>query len=492
MTLVNLPFSGDTDSTLSPTLEKLLPLCVDLDGTLIVTDSLHEAVAVGTRDLPALFKATLRIGGGKAAFKRAVYAIAQLEASTLPYNAEFLEFLRAQHAAGRRLYLVTAADQLIAEAVASHLGIFEGVICSDGVTNVRGAGKADALVERFGAKGFAYAGNDVTDLKVWREAGAAIIVNAPSGVAAQARKTTSVEAEFARHRPKISRMIKAIRPHQWAKNVLVFLPIVASTDFFDVAGWQRAALLFVSFCCAASSIYIVNDLVDLNADRAHPRKRLRPFASGAVSARAGVLMSGALAVAAMAAAAPVGAVPLVLGYALLSSSYSFMLKEKALVDVFILASLYTIRIFSGGVVSGHPVTEWLVGFSIFMFLSLAIAKRVAELLGTRARAGGKLSRRAYGDRDVDILQSMGVGSSFVAALVLALYFQSQAAHSLYAHPQWLLMVVVAVLFWFARVWLKTARGEMDDDPVVWAVKDRQSQLLGVAVGIAMLAAIGKY
>jgi 4-hydroxybenzoate polyprenyltransferase len=221
-------------------------------------------------------------------------------------------------------------------------------------------------------------------------------------------------------------------------------------------------------------------------------KEVRPFASGNLSVRAGLLLSLVLAALALVVAGPVGAIPLVLGYAALSSSYSFVLKEKALVDVFILASLYTIRIFSGGVVSGHAVTEWLIGFAIFMFLSLALSKRVAELIGTRARAGGQLSRRAYADQDIPILQVMGVAAAFVAALVLSLYLQSQAAHSLYLHPQWLLLVVVAVLFWFARVWLLTSRGHMDDDPVVWAVKDRQSQILGVIVAIAMVAAIGKF
>jgi 4-hydroxybenzoate polyprenyltransferase/phosphoserine phosphatase len=468
-----------------------LPLCVDLDGTLIHTDSLHEALMVASRDLLAVFKAVARLGRGKAAFKQSVYGIADLDAAHLPYNLQLIEFLRSEHARGRKLFLVTAADKGIAEAVATELGFFSEVICSDGARNLRGRAKADVLVERFGAKGFCYAGNDVTDLEVWKVAGSGILVNAPSRLGVRARAAVPIEAEFAPRQHNFKALIKAMRPHQWAKNVLVFLPIVASTEFFDITAWQRTALLFVSFCCAASSIYIVNDLVDLSADRRHPRKKLRPFASGNLSVRAGLLLSMALAALALVVGGPVGAIPLVLGYAALSSSYSFVLKEKALVDVFILASLYTIRIFAGGVVSGHAVTEWLIGFAIFMFLSLALSKRVAELIGTRSRAGGLLSRRAYADQDIPILQVMGVAAAFVAALVLSLYLQSQTARSLYLHPQWLLLVVVAVLFWFARVWLLTSRGKMDDDPVVWAVKDRQSQILGVIVAIAMVAAIGR-
>ena len=236
----------------------------------------------------------------------------------------------------------------------------------------------------------------------------------------------------------------------------------------------------------------MNDLVDLNADRRHPRKRKRPFASGQVSAKTGIQLSALLGLAALSLALPINAIFLVAGYAPLSTSYSFFLKEKALADVFALAALYTVRIFAGGVVSGHMVTEWLVGFSIFTFLSLALAKRVAELLGTQARSGGRLSRRAYADEDIAILQSMGVASAFVSALVLSLYLQSQAAHSLYARPQWLLFVVVAVLFWFARVWRQTSRGWMDDDPVVWAVKDRPSQILGIGAAVAMFAAVAKF
>jgi 4-hydroxybenzoate polyprenyltransferase/phosphoserine phosphatase len=469
-----------------------LPLCVDLDGTLVQTDSLHEAVVLASRDPLNLVRALTNLIEGKAKFKKAIYAAASLDARTLPYNQPLLRYLRDERARGRRIVLITAADSLIADAVSESLGVFDEVIASDGVRNVRGETKAEILVDRFGVGNFVYAGNDQTDMHVWRRSGGAILVNADSRLVARARNIVSIEAEFPPVPKGIMPFIKALRPHQWAKNVLVFLPIIASTQLLDFDGWKNAALLFVSFCCAASAIYIVNDLTDLLADRQHPRKRLRPFASGSLSVRTGVLLSAALGVVAMGFAAPIGAIPLVVGYAILSSSYSLILKEKALVDVFILASLYTIRIFAGGVVSGHMVTEWLFGFSIFVFLSLALAKRVAELLGTRARSGGQLSRRAYADQDIPILQTMGVAAAFVAALVLSLYLQSQAAQSLYANPTWLLFVVVAVLFWFARVWLTTSRGNMDDDPVVWAVKDRVSQVLAVVLAAAMIAAIGGF
>jgi 4-hydroxybenzoate polyprenyltransferase len=412
-----------------------------------------------------LAKAFARLSGGKAPFKRAIYQLAKLEAAHLPYNEELLAYLRAEKAAGRPLFLVTAADSAIAEAVAAELGLFAGVICSDGAQNLRGRHKAVA--------------------------GTGVVVSSSPTLIERARRVTAIEADFRPPAPRMMNLVRAVRPHQWAKNLLVFLPILASTEFLDLQGWMRAGLLFLSFCCAASAIYIVNDLIDLNADRSHPRKRSRPFASGQVSVRAGLLASALLGVLATVIAIPLGAAPLVLGYAALSASYSFALKEKALLDVFVLAGLYTMRIIAGGVVSGYMATEWLIGFSIFMFLSLALAKRVAELIGTRARAGGKLSRRAYADQDIPMLQMMGVAAAFVSALVLSLYLQSQAAESLYQRPQCLFAVAVAVLLWFSRVWLKTSRGEMHDDPVVWAVKDRPSQLLGVGVFVAMLLAVGR-
>jgi 4-hydroxybenzoate polyprenyltransferase/phosphoserine phosphatase len=468
-----------------------LPLCVDLDGTLITTDSLHEAFAVAATDPQALFGAAQRLVQGKAAFKQAIYARAELQAAHLPYNAEFLEYLKAQRAAGRTMILVTAADRRIADAVSAHLGLFDEVLSSDGAVNLRGQAKADRLVERFGERGFAYAGNDHTDVHVWQRAGAAVLVGVPSAVAAKVTTLVPIEAQFLRPALRLQHVIRAMRPHQWAKNVLVFLPIVVSTGLLDLRAWIATAILFVSFCCAASSIYLFNDLTDLNADRSHPRKRNRPIAQGVLSVKAAMLISLALAATALLLAAPIGGVFIVLGYAALSTSYSFVLKEKALVDVFVLAGLYTTRVVAGGIISGHKATDWLIVFAIFAFLSLALAKRVAELVGTRARASGqKLNRRAYSDQDIPILQLFGVASGVVATVVLALYLQSLAAHSLYAHPTYLLIVVVIVLFWFCRVWLQTARGEMHDDPLVWAIKDRASIVLGVFVAAAMIAAVG--
>ena len=469
----------------------MLPLCVDLDGTLVLTDTLHEALALGARKPLSLLRAILRLRDGKAPFKEEVYRQAELNAATLPYNEELLAYLRTERARGRKLFLVTAADRRVADAVADHLGVFAGVISSDGVRNLRGAEKARVLTERFGEGGYAYAGNDETDLHAWKSAGSILVVHAPRGLARRAAAMGAVEAQFQRRGLDLRAVVKAMRPHQWIKNVLVFVPILASTQIFDFGAWARTLVLFAAISLAASSIYILNDLTDLDADRLHPRKRLRPFASGRISVRAGLATSVALATAAVAISAAAGGLAPVLIYAAISASYSFFFKEVALLDVFLLAALYTVRIVAGGMVSGYEVTQWLLGFSVFAFLSLAIAKRVAELLGTRARASGQLARRGYADTDVPMLQMVGISASFVSAVVLSLYLQSQAAKALYAHPSLLFFVVVATLFWFCRVWLVTSRGQMHDDPVVWAVKDRASQFLGLLTGLALLAAVGR-
>lgn len=467
------------------------PLCVDLDGALVLTDTLHEALALAARKPVSLARAILRLRDGKGPFKAEVYRQAALNASTLPYNEDLVAYLRTQSDRGRKLFLVTAADRSVADAVAEHLRLFDGVIASDGVRNLRGGEKARVLVDRFGEGGFAYAGNDETDLHVWRSAGSILIVNAPQGLATRAAALGEVEAEFKRGGVDARGLVKALRPHQWVKNVLVFVPILASTQIFDFSAWARTLVLFVAISFAASAIYILNDLTDLDADRLHPRKMKRPFASGRVSVKAGLLTSLLLAVAAVAISLLSGGVLPVLIYAAISLSYSFFFKEIALLDVFLLAALYTVRIVAGGMVSGYEVTQWLLGFSVFAFLSLAIAKRVAELLSTRARASGQLARRGYADTDVPMLQMLGVSASFVSAVVLSLYLQSQAAKALYAHPSLLFFVVVATLFWFCRMWLVTSRGEMHDDPVVWAVKDRASQFLGFLTGLGLLAAVGR-
>ena len=349
-----------------------LPLCVDLDGTLVYSDTLADSM-VSLTGSPRLLRALLALpAGGRAAFKRRIAAAARLDVETLPYNEELIAYLQGQKEAGRYLVLATAADQTIADAVARHLGLFDEVIGSDGERNLKGRAKAAALAQRFGEQGFAYAGNDAADIAVWRRAASAVLVNTDRATARKAEALAPVEARLP-PRPAWTRpLLRAMRPHQWLKNLLVFLPIFTAHALGEAHAWIAATLTFLAFCATASSIYLVNDATDLAADRRHPRKRRRPLASGALPVPIGLLAAVGLAAAGLVLAALGQSLWVISAYAAISLTYSVKLKELPLVDVFILAALYTIRVYGGGVATGHDLSLWLLGFCGFLFLGLAL------------------------------------------------------------------------------------------------------------------------
>ncbi len=467
------------------------PLVVDLDGTLIRSDTLSEGVATLARDWRLVPALGLLLTTGRAAFKRRIAELAPPAAALLPYNAPLLAYLQAQKAAGRQLVLATAADRAVADAVARALGLFDEVIASDGATNFKGATKARALVARFGAGGFAYAGDSRADLAVWQEAAAAVLVNVRPDVAAEVRARIPVELAITDRPPPLAALWQAMRPHQWVKNLLVMVPLLTAHAYGDPLAWRGAVLTFWAFCAIASAFYLFNDLVDLAADRAHRRKRRRAFASGRVSIAAG----GALAAVLLAVGTVLALsahVPIVLGlYAVTTVAYSMKLKELPLVDVFCLAGLYTLRLFGGGTASGHPVSLWLLGFSSFLFLSLALVKRVEELTAPTAASAAPvagLARRGYMPADAPLLQMLGCGASFASCIVLALFVQREAAASDYASPALLWGMVPVFLFWQCRLWLSTARGYMHDDPIMYAARDWVSWSVGAVLVLLVVLA----
>jgi len=464
-----------------------LPLCVDLDGTLLVTDSLQEAaVAACLADPRVVLALPGWLAQGKARFKEELARRWDFDPAQLPYHLEFLAYLQEQKAQGRRLVLATATDRRIAQKIADHLSLFDEVIASDGANNLGGAAKAAALVERFGARGFVYAGNARADLEVWHEAAAAIIVAAPKRIRAAAAAQAPVERTIPRQGSILRGVIRALRPHQWMKNLLVFVPLVCAAAFDSIGGWEAALECFFGFCAIASAIYLLNDIADLASDRAHPRKSRRPFASGVVPIALGLALVPVLLAIAIAFGWESDAGRDFAIYAALSLAYNFKLKEMPLVDVFVLAGLYTVRLFGGGEASGYPVSLWLLGFSSFMFLSLALIKRVSELqmiLKQQRRANG---RRGYMTQDLSALEMMGYAASFTSALVLTLYVQSDTASRYYAHAKLLWGIVPLMLFWQCRLWLSTARGYMHDDPIVYAARDWVSWLVFGAL-VALVA-----
>ena len=462
-----------------------LPICVDLDGTLVRSDTLADALMSGMHNWRVWRAFALVLTKGRAAMKQELARVAPVDAASLPYNDELLHYLRAEKARGRKIVLATAADDATANAVSAHLQIFDEVFASNGVRNLKGPRKADALVERFGERGFVYAGNDRSDLDVWSHAHGAIVVNANRSIAEKAAAAASIEKQINDGRSPFLAAVRALRPYQWVKNLLVVVPIATAHALNDPVGWTNAGWIFAAFCATASSIYIINDLLDMKADRQHPRKRRRPFASGALSPVVGLAMFVVLLTAGAFFALQTNAALWVAFYAAVTLSYSLWLKEFPLVDVFVLAGLYTLRLFAGGEATGHLVSLWLLGFSSFFFLSLALVKRASEMM---ALARNTAARRGYWPADVPILQLMGIASGFTSVVILSLFVQDETTSRLYASPALLWCTVPLILFWLCRVWLSTARGYMHDDPIVYAAKDWVSWIVSVAVFGTLAAA----
>lgn len=476
----------------SAAVRSLAPLCVDLDGTLLRTDVLWESVIALVRHkpwlLPLLPLWTLR---GKANLKRQLASHVRLNPASLPYRADVLDMLRAEHSAGRELILTTATDAGPAHEIAEHLGIFSGVCASDGVTNLSGQKKLRAILLKVGKRGFDYIGDARVDLPIWRAANGAILVDPSSRVLSEAQRDARVSRVLRGKSTLLPNMLRALRPHQWVKNSLLFTPLLLSHKIVVLATLQNAALAFAAFCLAASSVYITNDLLDLEADREHPRKRNRPFASGALPINIGVLM-----------------VPLLLGlsftlslfllprvftiglaaYVALSTTYSLYIKQQVLLDVFVLAGLYTLRVLAGGLATGITISPWLAAFSMFFFTSLAFLKRYSELLLLRDHQQHQFHRRDYAASDMDLLRSVGSASGFVSVLVLALYINSAEVLELYGRPEILWLVVPLFLYWVSRLWLFGHRGKVQDDPIVFAIKDPASYVIAALVAVTMLIA----
>ncbi|HWD60146.1 MAG TPA: UbiA family prenyltransferase [Stellaceae bacterium] len=475
------------------------PLVVDLDGSLVKTDTLIECLLEALPHPVRLARALFALRHGRAALKAALAEIAALDPALLPYNRELLAYLRDERKSGRVLILATAADERVARAVAEHLDLFDAVLASNGTVNLAGPAKLAAVKAALAGQAFSYIGDERRDLALWREAASAITVDASPRLAREVAQAAPVERAFGGDRARRTALLRAIRPHQWVKNLLVFVPIVTARAVGDIHGWLIALAMFVAFSLTASGIYLINDLCDLAADRQHPKKCARPFASGALPLHIGLIAAPLLLLAGACVGAAAGTLPVLAVYALMSLAYSFYLKSLPLIDVFLLAGLYTVRLIGGGLASGYTVSLWLLAFSSFLFLSLAIVKRVAELqaLARRERrgparledAGGRVHRRVAGRgylaSDAHALELMGVAASFVTSLVLALYVQSEIMPLGDHRPTLAWGIVPLILFWQCRLWLVTLRGEMHHDPIVYAARDWVSWVVTIA-SFAML------
>jgi len=467
-------------------------LCVDLDGTLIHSDLLLESFLLLIKDNPLyLLLVPFWLLGGKARLKREIASRVKLDGAALPYTKPLVAWLREQKAAGRQLWLCTASDESLAHAVADHLGFFDGVLASNGQTNLSGSNKAAALVAKFGEKGFDYCGNEKVDMRVWPHARGAIVVNASESLAADAARVTQVLGTYPFKAGGLKVVLKALRVHQWAKNALIFVPVAAAHLLGDTVVLGHALMAFVAFSLCASSVYLLNDMLDLAADRQHHSKCNRPFAAGTLSLLFGLLTAPLLLVAAVLIALflPAKFLLVLAAYYVVTLAYSFSLKRMVMIDVLTLAGLYTVRIVAGAAATNIALSFWLLMFAIFIFLSLAIVKRYAELHVMKQQGKLKAKGRGYQVEDLSLLQSLGGASGYLSILVLALYLNTPDIARMYSQPKLVWLLVPIMLYWISRIWMQTHRGNMHDDPLVYALKDRVSLVTGAMAAVVLALAV---
>ncbi|MEL6573358.1 MAG: UbiA family prenyltransferase [Pseudomonadota bacterium] len=453
-------------------------LVVDLDGTLLKSDMLLETFWSATgRDFFVPFRAVSVARKGRPVLKKFLLEKSDIDVSTLPYDGAVIAFVQRHRENGGRTALVTASNEILAQQIGDHLGIFDEVHGSDGETNLKSENKAAFLESRFGADQFAYMGDAAADLPVWKKSNKVITVNAPAALQTKAQMLGKPVEHLTTISQSYLPYVRALRPHQWLKNVLIFLPMLAAHQMTG-ATLLQSLIAFISFSLIASSVYVVNDLLDLKSDRVHPRKCKRPLAAGDIPILNGSILAGGLVTLGALVAALLGGpfFVVMLAYYLITTAYSLYLKKRIVIDICVLASLYTVRIVAGGAATGIPLSVWLLAFSMFFFFSLAAVKRQAELVDLTKQKQESASGRGYRVEDLPIMSNAALSSGLVSVLVMALYVNSPDVTTLYSQPTFLWGVCAVLLYWLTRMVLMTHRGEMHDDPVVFAAKDRVSQI----------------
>jgi len=478
------PIKSDAQAqTITPAAEYL---CVDMDGTLLEGDSLWESLLalLGTHPW-YFFLLPIWLLRGRAALKHAIAERAGMNVRTLLLREDFVDFLRQEKEKGRKLILATAADRGIAEAVAERVAMFDAVLASDGKTNLSGENKRKAIQEFLGEQDFDYAGDSSSDIPIWVAARAAILVGPTPKLLETVQRTVPVGTVFPRRQFRWASLRRALRPKHWVKNLLVFVPPLLGHKLREVHVLTEALLAFVTFSLCASGGYVLNDLFDLEADRLHPTKRSRPWASGQIPLWLGMMMAPLLVAAGWGIAASLSRLFFAEAviYVAATVLYSAYIKRVPIVDVLVLTGLYLVRILGGGAATGIVVSPWLLAFSMFLLLSLAFAKRYMELVGQSSQNGqpNVVSKRNYIPADGDLVRQFGIASGYISVLVLALYVNDSDVTILYRQPQWIWLACPLLLFWISRVWFLSSRGVLHEDPVVFAVRDGVSYLLGLII-----------
>lgn len=467
------------------------PLIVDLDGTLLRTDLLYESFLLLVKEKPwtLLLMPFWLLLGGKAFLKRQIARRVDLDVGTLPLNRPLLDWVLRQRMQGRTVAIVSAADQTLVDKVAGDLGFFHDAIGSDGTTNLSGRRKLDAIVDRFGPD-FTYCGDAVTDIHVWEGCRSAVLVGRGVGLVKRLSPEVMVHERFEAVSADWRTWARALRMHQWAKNGLVFVPLLLSAQFTQIDMLMQVALGALILSLVASATYLLNDLLDLADDRQHRTKCKRPFASGDLPVASGLMAIPVLAVlvGALLLLMPAAFAGVTALYLTVTLAYSFRLKRVAILDLFVLAFLFTLRILAGITAIGAVLSPWLLTFSMFFFLSLAAMKRYTECSALQERGKTATPGRGYRAGDHPWLLAMGAASGFCSALVFFLFLVEPGSPArTYATPEALWFICIVLGYWLSSAWLTTLRGQMNDDPVLFALRDRQSRLLGVLTLLLVVA-----
>ena len=465
-------------------------LFVDLDNTLTRSDFfLEPLLRLLRKDPAALFLLPFWLIRGRSYFKQQLSDRITIDVAEIPYDDEVLEYLSAQRKTGRKIVLATASNRVFADQVADHLGLFDDVIASSDDLNIKGKNKLAAIQRYAGDQSFDYLGDSHADIPIWEEINRAFVVSPQIGVL-QRLKKRDIPIELIHPAPAVGSYLNALRPWQWVKNCLVFAPLILAKQLFDPSSLSACLAVFISFSLVASAGYLVNDLFDLEADRRHPRKKNRPLASGAVSLWNTVFLAVILLVIGLLIALLISCdlVFLLVIYFVMVTIYSLELKQHAMIDVILIAGFYVARIIAGGLAANVSISFWLLAFSLFVFLSLALLKRCTEIRTTSRETDTLVPGRGYYQDDEALLSIMGITSGYLSVIVIALYINSDEVATLYNSPQSLWFVCPLMLYWISHMWLKTRRNEMNDDPLVFALRDKVSLVTGLLLALVMLLA----
>lgn len=468
-----------------------IPLVADLDGTIIKTDILYESLMLLIKKNPFyLFLIPFWLIKGKSFIKQMAIERVKVDFKYLPYNDDVLDYIKVEKSKGRKIYLATAANEIPAKEVFDYLNIFDGYFASTKNHNLLAKNKTKKLNDEFGVFGFDYIGDSKRDIHVWQSARYAIMVNPDVNVKNAISKEKILKI-FDNKPSKISLIIKQVRVYQWVKNLLIFLPLLMAHRFFEIDLYLQAFYAFLGFSFTASFVYVLNDLLDLESDRKHPRKKNRPVASGNLQVREAIIILPFLLIFgfAISSVLSINFVLLLLSYLILTSAYSFILKKHHILDILVLSSLYTVRLIGGAIAVDVRISPWLLAFSFFIFLSLAIVKRYTEIRVMIQENKEKAAGRGYLTSDESLLSSFGIGSGLIAVLVFFLYAQSPEIQVLYTNHELFYGITPFLLYWIMRIWFKAHRGELNDDPVVYTVKDSSSYIVILIIIILIIGAI---